>query len=132
VTLRSAPTRAAVVIPVAPDGEVLVIRRTATCPRAPLHWNFPGGYVEDHEDTVDGALRELREETGLRAPREALRLMFSYRADALISVLVVPVARKFVPQDQDGEHDMYAWVPLDRIPQPATTGALFVANHLLP
>lgn len=113
-----------------PTGEVLVIRRTATCPRAPLHWNFPGGYVEDHEDTVQGALRELREETGLRAPREALRLMFSYRSGALISVLVVPVAAPFVPRDEDGEHDMYAWVRLNQLPQPATAGALFVAHHL--
>jgi len=121
-----------VVVPVAPDGEVLVIRRTVTCPRAPLHWNFPGGYVEDDESTVDGALRELREETGVSARREDLRLLFSYRGDALISVLALPVVRKFVPQDQDGEHDMYAWVSLDRLPQPATAGALFVANHLLP
>ena len=130
MTPRSSRTRAAVVVPVTPAGEVLVIRRTATCPRAPLHWNFPGGYVEDHESTVEGALRELREETGVRAPREALRLMFSYRADALISVLILPVAAPFVPRDEDGEHDMYAWVRLDRLPQPATDGALFVAQHL--
>ncbi len=132
MTPRASRAAAAVVIPVAPDGDVLVIRRTATCPKYPLHWNFPGGYINAGEGMVAGALRELREETGLRARREDLRLEFAYRAGPLIAVFTVPVSFKFAPRDHDKEHDMYAWVPLHRLPYPATDGALFVAQRVRP
>ncbi len=43
--------------------EVLLIKRK----RNPFmqKWAFPGGFVEIDEDLIDGAIRELEEETGL-------------------------------------------------------------------
>lgn len=46
-------------------GEVLLIRR-GTPPRQG-EWSLPGGRIEPGERTVDAALRELREETGVEA-----------------------------------------------------------------
>jgi A/G-specific adenine glycosylase len=45
-------------------------------------WEFPGGKIEPHERAVDAALRELAEETGLRAdslrPRGVVRHQYSH------------------------------------------------------
>jgi ADP-ribose pyrophosphatase YjhB (NUDIX family) len=45
------------------DGQVLLARR-ALEPRRGL-WDFPGGFLDEHEHPLDGLRRELREETGL-------------------------------------------------------------------
>jgi len=55
----------AVLAVVVRDGRVLLVRR-AKHPDRGL-WGFPGGRIEPGETTADAALRELREETGVRA-----------------------------------------------------------------
>lgn len=47
------------------DDDVLLIRR-GTPPRLG-EWSLPGGRIEPGERAVDAALRELREETGVKA-----------------------------------------------------------------
>ena len=47
------------------DGRLLVIRRSEAAEFHPGLWDTPGGLVEPGESYRDGALRELREETGL-------------------------------------------------------------------
>jgi 8-oxo-dGTP pyrophosphatase MutT (NUDIX family) len=53
------------------DGEVLLLERRKE--PFPGFWVAPGGKIEPGESPVDGAVRELREETGLRARRPVLR-----------------------------------------------------------
>jgi putative (di)nucleoside polyphosphate hydrolase len=48
-----------------PDGRVWLGRRAQT--PGPYNWQFPQGGVDDGEDLDDAALRELREETGVRS-----------------------------------------------------------------
>lgn len=38
-------------------------------------WQFPGGKLEENENPIDGALRELREETGLNIDINRLRFI---------------------------------------------------------
>lgn len=43
--------------------EVLIIQEGI--PKAYGLWNFPGGHLDDDESIIDGAIREVKEETGL-------------------------------------------------------------------
>ena len=57
---------AAVIIPETEDGEFIMIKE----PRTPIGKTviaFPAGMIEEGESAIDGALRELEEETGYRA-----------------------------------------------------------------
>lgn len=59
------------VLPVSPTGEVLLLQGRDPARPGDLHWVSIGGAVEPDESLVEGALRELREETGIvAAPNE--------------------------------------------------------------
>jgi 8-oxo-dGTP diphosphatase len=51
-------------------GELLFAQRAVEPAKG--HWTLPGGFVELGESTEEAALRELLEETGLRAPSARL------------------------------------------------------------
>ena len=46
-------------------GEYLIAQRAANRPSFPLKWECPGGSVLKGEDSLAGALREVREEVGV-------------------------------------------------------------------
>lgn len=46
--------------------EVLLIKRRPESRAFPNYWALPGGHLEPNETAVDGATRELEEETGIR------------------------------------------------------------------
>ncbi|MFJ4675171.1 NUDIX hydrolase [Kitasatospora sp. NPDC088783] len=56
------PRQAARTVVLSPDGEVLLFRSDNS--EVGLHWNAPGGGLEPGESPIEGALRELHEETG--------------------------------------------------------------------
>jgi bifunctional NMN adenylyltransferase/nudix hydrolase len=66
-----APTFVTVDSVVVQSGHVLLIKRRSE-PGKGL-WAIPGGFVNQDEKLIDSALRELREETGLKVPEQVLR-----------------------------------------------------------
>jgi ADP-ribose pyrophosphatase YjhB (NUDIX family) len=58
-------------------GDILLLRRSATDPRRPGEWDFPGVWVEEGEDAKAGASRETKEEAGLDIKPEDLRLLYT-------------------------------------------------------
>ena len=54
------PVTAAIIIPILPDGRIVLVRRSDT-----NQWSLPGGIVDWGEDIPTTARRELAEETGL-------------------------------------------------------------------
>jgi mutator protein MutT len=46
-------------------GEVLILQRSNTDDILPEYWDIPGGTLEDGEDPLVGAMREVKEEIGI-------------------------------------------------------------------
>lgn len=66
-----APTFVTVDAIVVQSGHVLLVRRAAN-PGKGL-WAMPGGFINQNELIKDAAIRELREETGIKVPEPVLR-----------------------------------------------------------
>jgi 8-oxo-dGTP pyrophosphatase MutT (NUDIX family) len=61
--------RVSVVLLVDPQGRFLMQHRDAHAVASPSRWGFPGGHVEEGEEPLAAAHRELLEETGLTVDR---------------------------------------------------------------
>ncbi|MEV4616658.1 NUDIX domain-containing protein [Kitasatospora sp. NPDC049258] len=59
---RRTPRRAARTAVLDPEGWIFLLRSDNV--EVGVHWNMPGGGLEADESPIDGARRELREETG--------------------------------------------------------------------
>jgi 8-oxo-dGTP pyrophosphatase MutT (NUDIX family) len=65
MTMDPGDKRLAAAVVIDDDGRVLLVRRSATERFLPCVWGVPCGKLEPGELPEDGALRELKEETGL-------------------------------------------------------------------
>lgn len=123
---------AAGIVYVAPDGDVLLLRRSATEKNYGGHWGLPGGGGEDGESPEQTALREAREELGGTAPEGAMRALNRRQTPngMVFHTFAAPVESKFTPT-LDGEHSGYAWASLDMLPRPLHPSvAEDLGNHI--
>ena len=58
-------------------GEYLIAQRSASRPTFPLMWECVGGSVLKGENSIEGVLREVKEELGLDLEQKAGKLLFS-------------------------------------------------------
>jgi ADP-ribose pyrophosphatase len=72
-----------VVLPVFPDGRILLIRQYRHAARQHM-WELVAGHREEHETFLEAAPRELQEETGYTA-RSFKRLLDIYPSPGLLS-----------------------------------------------
>lgn len=105
------------------SGHVLMIRRKDN-PGKGL-WALPGGFLDPEEYTLDGAIRELREETLLRLSEETLKLAFRFKLQfnmphrskrgriSTAAHLFLLNDREVLPYvEGDDDADKAEWIPL--------------------
>ncbi|GGJ21474.1 hypothetical protein GCM10010121_035690 [Streptomyces brasiliensis] len=102
------------------QGRVLLVRRSERERFLPRVWGVPCGKLEAGESPEDGALRELKEETGLLG--EVVRrigessFVSEYRGHEVKNwqdnFLVRPLTRHVVLPEPDQD---YEWLPTDRL-----------------
>lgn len=100
--------------------ELLLIRH-----RSGGHWSFPKGHVENNETETETALREIREETGLRVTLlEGFRQCVEYFPKPhvkkqVVYFLATPEGDDTVRR-QEEEISEYRWCPLSAVSEAVT------------
>ena len=98
-------------------GRVLLVKRAIEPFKG--WWDIPGGFLEAGEHPADGAVREMREETGLEVePVEILGLFMDiYGSEQLPTLNICYLAKVSggEPRASSDASDL-AWFPLDELP----------------
>ena len=105
-----------VIRPLPAGWRVLVLQR-ATDTRCPGAWETVHGRLEPGERPEDGALREVREETGLEAQRLYVIAVQPYYLKTTATVQLAVVFAVFVSEPADvtlgAEHQQFEWLDVD-------------------
>src|SRR3569833_447713 len=72
------------VFAVSPDMQQVILLRKPNDHKNPIfagRWTAPGGHIEDDETPIQGAHREMQEETGIDVPLDNLRLVLEFQCN---------------------------------------------------
>ena len=61
------------------NGDLLLQQRLSTAHKFPNAWSNTGGAVQAGESSIEGAIRELKEELGIDVSKEELEFIASYK-----------------------------------------------------
>jgi ADP-ribose pyrophosphatase YjhB (NUDIX family) len=119
--IAGAKKHAAGILHVAPDGDVLLLRRAGTpgVDNFVGHWALPGGGVEEGETPQVGAARENKEEMGVDVDPSKLKVFDQTMTPTggAFHTFASPADKKFWPALND-EHSGAGWFPLSELPHP--------------
>jgi len=100
--------------------EYLIIQHSTESNKVKGHWDFPKGHVEDNENEVETATRELQEETGI----DNFKLIDNFRHKITYNIhknnAVIPKEVIFFLGESStksielsSEHQNYSWLNFD-------------------
>ncbi|XP_065086039.1 m7GpppN-mRNA hydrolase [Ochlerotatus camptorhynchus] len=95
-------------------------------------WGFPKGKINENEEPIHCAIREVYEETGydiknLLVPSEFIELIINYQYTRLYLIRGVPISTVFAPRTRN-EIKCCEWFPIE--PLPVTKNENFVKDNL--
>lgn len=133
-TMREVVTHpgSVVVLPVLPDGQIVLVRQYRHATRQYL-WELVAGRMERGEDPKKGARRELIEETGYRAKKLTVFLDFFPTPGFLEERMYLLLAEDVTPGEAAPEEDekiMVAAYTRDQLEQMIRTGKLRDAKSI--
>lgn len=101
-------------VKISTDDQVLLVRRADPGPLQGM-WELPGGSVDPGETLVEGAIREVREETGLRLGAVHVtgltdRITTPSGRQMTVTLLAAEVHSALAPTLNPDEHDDHRWV----------------------
>jgi phosphatase NudJ len=97
-----------------PQGKILVLQEKD--PRVFGKYNLPGGHLEEHECLLDGAIREVKEETDIDISPEYLLGFYQWKKkDPGISFVFYAPVQPIVPHIDPNDILAYHWLDLDEI-----------------
>lgn len=102
------------------DGnKVLILQRSITDSWKPCHWALPGGGVDKDETFIEGAIRELKEETNLDIPDPSkLELIKVAEGGKMVFYLAKNAHSGLVDLDKAShgfEHQTHHWATKDEL-----------------
>jgi 8-oxo-dGTP diphosphatase len=97
------------------SGEILVLRRNKDDPRRPLTWDLPGGTVEQGEDPIVAAQREVKEESGQEIENLNIIATHSRNEAGYIINFIFEAASQSNKVTLSFEHDSYKWASLNEV-----------------
>lgn len=106
------PYRTARTIVMDPESHVLALRRACGARKRRGHFDLPGGRQEPFEQPIDTAVRETREESGLRLKRADMYFLARLGQRTFWVSLIEEVCPEI---SLSREHDLAIWSPLDEV-----------------
>ena len=93
--------------------------RCMLCLREDGRWSIPKGHIKISEEPVDGALRELVEETQimLNGSPELVKKVKKSNGDGYFHIFKFESDKKFIPR-LDIEHTKWGYFSYDNLPTP--------------
>lgn len=111
------------------NGKILLVRRVANDFLGGVY-ELPGGGVDDGETIADGAMREVKEETGLTPTRIIAQYDgFDYSTDRKPKVRQVNFVVEVEPGDvvlDPTEHDAYKWIDEGNLTDVEVSGNMLI------
>jgi 8-oxo-dGTP pyrophosphatase MutT (NUDIX family) len=116
-------------IPFAVDTKKFCLAFRSGKVQEPYTWSTWGGAIDDNEQPLKAALRELKEEAGYHGRVLETKLAYVFKHDSGFKYFnyVVSIPTQFVPK-MNWETDNYRWVDYDKWPVPLHSGFKKLVN----
>lgn len=103
------------------DEKVLMFKRSDTASKFPGFWIGPGGHIDENEDAMIAAIREVEEEAGVKAKMEDTKLKavaFHHHLDrneVWISFIYLATIPKSQNEGEENLEGKAKWIPLEEL-----------------
>lgn len=108
--------------------EVLLVKRGSK-PNI-CHWCIPGGHIETGENSLDAAIREIKEETNINLNKNNLYLIDKISSDKLNNYIYAIIQTKYNNEKPGSDADDAKWYDVSDLPDLIWNNNLYIDKAL--